>query len=166
MSLGRPRQRSLNRAIQLLTQPPVVTRHFLARRPIRWRIRRQPAPNGINAERKQMVKGPLKRPQSERAIPQQIPVERLHVSDVKDNAMSLGYRPVIHGFFPDYPKELIGARARIEKTGVQVVPDADGCSESSHCVFPFSWMQHPWEGCAKIQRGEARCIRMFAPGIG
>src|SRR5712692_2913365 len=31
--------------------------------------------------------------------------------------------------------------------------------------FPFSWMQLPREGCAKIQRGEAEYIMMFAPGL-
>jgi len=48
---------------------------------------------------------------------------------------------------------------------MKVVPDADSGGKCSHGVFPFSWMQLPREGCAKIQRWGASWIKMVAPGF-
>src|SRR5204862_5543993 len=110
----------------------------------------------VNAKRKQVVEGPLKRPQSKRPLRQQVPIEGLDVSDVENNAVSLGNGSVVHRFFANHAKYLIGTCASVEQSIVKVMPDADSCGESSHGVFPFSWMQLSREGCAKIQRRTAR----------
>src|SRR5713101_7387226 len=80
------------------------------------------------------------------------------MSHIEYDAVPLGDRPVIQGLFAHYAKYVVGARAGVKQSGMKVMPDADSSSESSHGVFPFSWMQRPREGCAKIQRWVARWL--------
>src|SRR6266478_2541812 len=75
--------------------------------------------------------------------------------------MALGNWPVIYRFIPHDSKQLVGLRASFQQAGMKVVPDADSCSGGSHSVSPFRWMRHLREGCAKIRRREARCLKMF-----
>src|SRR5438876_1190882 len=156
MPFFRPLQRMLDRAIQLFSQTPVVALDFFACRPIRRCIRWQSSVHRVNAKRKQAVEGPLKRPQSKRPLREQVPIKSLDVPDVKNKAVSLGDGPVVYRLFAHHAKYLIGARASVEQSVVKVVTDADSRGESSHGVFPFSWMQLPREGCAEFQRSRAR----------
>src|SRR5258708_37287472 len=78
--------------------------------------------------------------------------------------MSCGYRAMVYGFFAHHGKHLMGAHRRVQEPAMKVVSDVDSCGESSPGVFPFSWMQLPREGCAKIQRRGAKWIKMVAPG--
>src|SRR6266446_205114 len=158
-----PLQGVLNGMVQLIPQAPVIALDLFARLPIRRRIRRQSPIHRVNAKPNQVIECPLKGLQSESALGQQIPVKRLYMSHIEYDAVSLGNWPVIHGLLAHHAKYVVGARAGVEQSGVKVVPDADSSSESSHGVFPFSWMQLPREGCAKIQRWVARWIKMVAP---
>ncbi len=118
-------QRVLDCAIQLIPQAPVVTLDFFARRPIRRRVRGQSPIHWVNAKRKQLIKCPLKRSQSESALRQQIPVERFYMANVEYDPMSLWNRAVVHRLFAHDAKYLVGSRAGAEQSGVKVVPDAD-----------------------------------------
>src|SRR5467141_5463399 len=135
MAFPRPRQGMLDRVIQLIAQTPVVSLDFFVRRPIRRRIRRQSPIHRVNAKRKQMIECSLKRLQPERALREQIPVKRLHMPNVENNAVSLGNGPVVEGLFANCAEYLVRARAGVKQSGVKVVPDADSCSKSSHCVL-------------------------------
>src|SRR5260370_20458614 len=124
-----------NRPVQLMAQTPVVALDFFASRPIRRTIRRQSPIHRVNAKRKQLVEGPLKRPQPKRALRQQIPIKRFNVPHIEDNAVSLGDRPVVNGFFAHHAEYLVGARASVKQSGVKVVPDADSRGKCSHGVL-------------------------------
>src|SRR2546430_8310908 len=137
MSFFRPLQRMLDRAVQLLAQTPVVAFDLFARRPIRRGVRWQSAAHRVNAKRKQVVERPLKRPQPKRALREQVPIKSLDVSNIENNAVSLGDGPVVHRLFASHAKYLIGARARVEQSVMKVVPNADSCGESSHGLLPL-----------------------------
>ncbi len=85
-----------------------------------------------------MVERPLKRPQPERALRQQIPVKRLDMSHVENNPVSLGDWPVVESLFANHAEYFIGARASVQHSAMKVVPDADSCGESSHGVLPLA----------------------------
>src|SRR5260370_39162542 len=124
-SLG-PLQGVLDSVVQLIPQAPVITLDFFARRPIRRRVRGQSPIHWVNAKRKQLIKCPLKRSQSESALRQQIPVERFYMANVEYDPMSLWNRAVVHRLFAHDAKYLVGSRAGAEQSGVKVMPDADG----------------------------------------
>src|SRR6266851_6083175 len=107
-----------------------------------------------------MIECSLKSAQPERTLGQQIPVKRLHVPYIKDNAVSLGNWSVVHRFFANHAKQFVGARACAKQSAVEVMPDVDSSGYSSHGDLPFPWMRRPREGCAKFQRRGARWIKM------
>src|SRR4029077_16297568 len=110
-----------------------------------------------------MVEGALKRPQPERALRQQIPIKRLYMPNVNNDAVSFGNRPVVHRLIAYHLEYFGGARACVKQSAVKVMPDADSGGYSSHGVLPFRWMQCPREGCAKFQRMGVRWIKMVSP---
>ena len=57
---------------------------------------------------------------------------------VKDDTVALGDGAVVESLFADQLEKLIGARARLEQTGMEIVTSTDSrCGECSHGVFPF-----------------------------
>ena len=58
--------------------------------------RRQSTSDGIDSERKQFIERFVEGLQPKRALRQQIPIERLYMSDVKNNSMPFCNRPVVH----------------------------------------------------------------------
>src|SRR5258708_23212296 len=149
MTLPRPLQGMFDRVIQLIAQTPVVALDFFVPRPIRRRIRRQSPIHRVNAKRKQVIECPLKGLQAESPLRQKVAIKRLYMSHIEYDAVSLWNRPIIQGLLAHHAKYVVGARAGVKQSGVKVVPNGDGSGESSHGVFPFSWMQLPREGCAK-----------------
>src|SRR6266699_703795 len=67
----------------------------------------------------------------------QIPVKRLNMSYVENDAVSLGNRPVVYRLFAHHAKYLIGACASVKQSIVKVMTDADCCGESSHGLLPL-----------------------------
>jgi osmoprotectant transport system ATP-binding protein len=110
-----------------------------------------------------MVEGPVKGAQSEGAVPEQIPIKRLHVPDVKNNAVPLGNGPLVHGLFANQTEELVGSHAGVKQAGVKVVPDADSCGKCSHLRFTpsfgcsFRAKDAPKFGAGRL--GALRCSR-------
>src|SRR6202022_3247895 len=113
MSLCRPHQRSRNRLIQFAAEPLVVTIDFLSLRPIQWLISRQTSTDGIDAKREQFVKGRMKRLQSKCALGQYVQVKRLYMTNIENDGIAFGDRPVVNRFFAHNSKQFIGAAARI-----------------------------------------------------
>jgi hypothetical protein len=72
--------------------------------------------------------------QSKRALRQQIPIEGLDMSDVENNAMALGDRPVVESFVANDPEQLVRSFSRLRQARVQVVTDADRAAKNSHAV--------------------------------
>jgi hypothetical protein len=58
-----------------------------------------------------MIECPLKRPQPERSFRQQIPIKRLDMSQVENDAVPLGDGSVVNSFFAHHAKYLVGACA-------------------------------------------------------
>src|SRR6202162_2754226 len=158
-----PPHRPRNRRVQVAAQPLIVLLDFLARRPVSGLIRRQAAAHRVDAKRKEVIKGRMKRLQPERALRQQVPIESFHVSNIKNNAMPFGDWPVVERLFPHHSEYFVGARACAQQAGVKVIAGADSSGAGSHVVFPSDWMRLPRERYLKIQRGEARCTMMFPP---
>ena len=88
-------QRARNSLIQLVLQSFGIEIHFVALRPIRRLVCRQAAADRIDAKRKKLIEERMKRLQAKGALPEQIPIESFDVSDIKNDAMPLGDRPVI-----------------------------------------------------------------------
>src|SRR5713226_7686099 len=84
-----------------------------------------------------MIERSPKGAQTERALRQQIPVKRFHMPHVKNDAVSLGNRPVVHRFFANHAKQFVGPRACFKKSAVKVMPDADSGGYSSHGDLPL-----------------------------
>jgi hypothetical protein len=78
----------------------------------------------------------VKRLQPKRTLRQQIPIKRFHVSNVKNNAMPLGNRPVVQRIFANDAEYVVGSFARIYKASVKIVPNADSASRGSHAFAP------------------------------
>jgi hypothetical protein len=84
-----------------------------------------------------MIECSLKRPQPERALGQQIPVKRLYMPNVENDAVSFRNRPVVHRFFANHLEYFVGARSCVKQSAMKVMPDADSGGDSSHGVFPL-----------------------------
>src|SRR5258707_273367 len=75
-----------------------VIAHALNGWPIFRLIRGKPATNRIDAESKKAIKLRIERLELQYPFPQQVPVERLQMTDVKHNAMPFGDRAFINKF--------------------------------------------------------------------
>ena len=82
----------------------------------RWPLRRlicwQTTPNRIDAKSKEAIELWIKTFQSKRTIMQKIPIERLEMSDVENDAMALGDGAIIKGVGIHDGEKLIGFLAR------------------------------------------------------
>src|SRR5271155_1394465 len=85
--------------------------HIAQGRPIRRNVGRQTSAHGIDAESKEPVKLGLHTLQTEDTIPEQIPVERFEVSDIKDNPVALRDRPLVEEFAANNIKERVASAA-------------------------------------------------------
>src|ERR1700740_1928957 len=74
--------------------------------------------------------------EAKRALREQVPVERFHVPDVKNNAVALGDRPVVDRVFANDAKYFVSAFACVYEAGVEVMTDADSTSGGSHACSP------------------------------
>src|SRR6202041_1688003 len=99
-------------------QPPSVHIwvHTIKRRQIGGNIGGQPAADRIDAEGKEPVQLGLHTLQTEDTIPEQIPIERFEVSDIKDNAVALWDRPLVEEIIADHMKERVALAASMEET--------------------------------------------------
>jgi hypothetical protein len=91
-----------NSLVQLALQSLIVSIDFFPLRPIRWLVGRLSAVNRVNPKRKKLIEQRMKRLQPKRPLPQQVPIESFHVSDVKNNPMPLGDGPVVQRIFAHY----------------------------------------------------------------
>jgi hypothetical protein len=69
--------------------------HIAQGRPIRGYVGRQASIDRVNAKGEEPVQFGLRTVQSEDAIPEQIPIERFEVPDIKDDAVALWNRPLV-----------------------------------------------------------------------
>src|SRR5712664_208252 len=129
-------QRTGNRAVQLAAQLLVVMVNVFSLRPVRWLVRRQATPHRIDPKGKKLIKGRMKRMQTERPLSQQIPIKGFHVPNVKNNPMPLRNRPVVKRIFAHYAEHVVGAFACIYQAGVKIMPNADSASCGSHACLP------------------------------
>ncbi len=79
----------------------------------------------------------MKGTQTKRAVGEQVPIECLYVSCVKNDAMTFGDGPVVYGFFAYQREHVIGLGTRIRQAGLNIVADTDSVTGSSHAGFPF-----------------------------
>jgi hypothetical protein len=84
-------------------------------------IGRQAAADRINAEREQPIKLRMKRPETQRAFAQKIPVERLQMSDIENDAMSFWNGAVVQGFGLYDRKKIVSIGARFGKAIKELV---------------------------------------------
>lgn len=75
---------------------PVIPHHFFDSRPIGWLIIGQIAFGRIDPEREQTIEGGVERREIQGVLRQQIPVECLQVSQVKNNAVPFRNGPFIY----------------------------------------------------------------------
>ena len=129
---------ALDRGIQCIAQASVVALDFEAGGPIGRCVFGQAAADGIDSKGKELIESRVEGAQAKRAMRQQIPVERLEVPDVENDAVPFRNGAVVQSLFANQSKKVIGLGAGVKQTGVQVVADADGGGEScSHGVDPF-----------------------------
>ena len=106
-----PLQRMFDGAVEFFAHALLIAGHFRQRRPIlRW-VRGQSAADGIDAERKKFIKSPVERAQTKGALREQVPVKRLDMANVENDAMSLGDGPIVEGFFANDLEKFVGACA-------------------------------------------------------
>src|SRR5262249_49736647 len=99
------------RFVEGLTRFLNVFPYSIDGRPVTRPIRGQATSNGIDPKRKQAVKFRMEGPETQRSFAQKVPVERLKMPDIKDDAMSLRNGPVVECLWLDDGKERIGIRA-------------------------------------------------------
>src|SRR5579883_2605302 len=121
MAFGGMGERLLDCEIQLVANAADVALDFLAAGPIGWCIARETAADGIDAEGEELIKGAVKGREAKGAAGEQVPVEGLHMTEIKDDAMALRNGAVVEGFFTDDLEQFIGARARLLYAGLQSV---------------------------------------------
>jgi hypothetical protein len=99
--------------IEFLPDALVVTLDFLVRRPILWIVGWQTAADGIDSERKKLIEDAMEGAQTKSALRKQVPVKGFYVTDIKNEAVTLGDGPVIESFFADELEKLVRARTRV-----------------------------------------------------
>src|SRR5437588_12871119 len=98
MPFSRMFQRPLECRIELRAQPLIVRSDLRTRRPIARLIRGKSAANWIDSKCEKLIEGRIKSAQSEGSLAQKIPVERFHVTQIKNNPMTFGDRPFVERF--------------------------------------------------------------------
>ncbi len=93
----------------------------IQRRPVRRHISWQSAANRIDAERKQPIKTRIDALHSEDAAVQKIPIKRLQMSDIKNDAVTLGDGPVIQRIGTHHSEEGVTAASRVQDPFDQVM---------------------------------------------
>jgi hypothetical protein len=78
----------------------------------------------------------MKTPQAKRPITEQIPVECLDVTQIKDYPVALRDRTFVIRVVAKNLKEFIGGSSSTNESDVMVVAGADCGGESSHGSFP------------------------------
>jgi hypothetical protein len=68
----------------------------------------------------------------ENSLPEEVPVERLQMPDVKDDAMPLGDGTLVKKFGPNQIKQTVALRPRLIETSKQFVLDCDPVLRSEH----------------------------------
>jgi len=89
-----------------------VFAHYIDSRPVSRLIRGQTSSDWIDAEGKKAIKLRMERSEAERTFAQKVPVKRLKMPDIEDDAMSFRNGAVVEGIGPDDREQRIGIRAR------------------------------------------------------
>jgi hypothetical protein len=92
-----------------------ITVHMIERRPISGNVSGQASVDRIDAEGEQPIQFGLRTLQSEDAIPEQIPVERFEVSDIKNDAVALRDRPLVEEVVTNNAEERVALAASLEQ---------------------------------------------------
>src|SRR5208283_555597 len=111
--------------VQLREDSARVVVHKLKRWPVRGLVGGHSATNRVNAEGKQPIKFRMKTLQPEDVFVEQIPVKRLQVPQIKDEAVTLRNRPLVHRVRADQVEESFTPPTGREKSLQQWMADGD-----------------------------------------
>src|SRR6266851_3004940 len=88
--------------------------------------------NWVDAEGKELIKFRMETGSPENSLPEEVPVERLQMPDVKDDAMPLGDGTLVKKFGPNQIKQTVALRPRLIETSKQFVLDCGPVLRSEH----------------------------------
>jgi hypothetical protein len=94
----------------------------------------QSTAHGIDAECKETVELSVETLRAEDVIAKQIPIERLKVSYIKDDAVTLGDWALIESILANQREKLIASAASVDNTRQNLVLDGSVFSGNEHSV--------------------------------
>ena len=104
--------RARQQFVHLLAHLVDVSPRLLEARPVFGAIGRELARRRVDAEREQVVERGVNGAEAQRPAPNQVPVERLDVPEVEEDAMTLGDRAVEVGFRSNLIEKAVGEPPR------------------------------------------------------
>jgi hypothetical protein len=130
--VGFPGFGSRHHFIQGNPDPTHVLTYAFKRRPVRWLIRWQAASHRVDAECKQAVELRVETSQTKYFFLQKIPIKSLQMSDVEDDSVTLGNRPIVNSLRPDDFKQGIALVPGIGYSAEQRFSDGGFSLDSQH----------------------------------
>lgn len=128
----------LDGVIEFFTHAVVIAVNFLRRGPIFGSVGWQSTADGIDSEREKFIEDSMEGAQTESALRKEIPVKGFEVTQVENDAVSLGDGPLVESLFANQLEKFVGTRTRFQQAGMKIVTDADSsCGECSHSFGPF-----------------------------
>jgi hypothetical protein len=118
--------------VQSSAYPAHIIAHKFERRPVRRPVGRQSPTHRVNPKRKQSIKLGMKAFQPKDVLMQQVPIERLEVPYVKNDAVTLWDGPLINRVGPDDIKKGVAPSAGIGDPFQELLPDNDISLSSKH----------------------------------
>ena len=124
--------------------PVLIINDLVNARPVRRPILRQSAINRIDAELEQPVELGIEGRHTERRGTDHVPVERFKMPKIKDDAMPLGNRPLVHRRRREHLKQLI----RLRSSEGKFLPEAI----AQLFAFHFAFISEKLDPDGKFQR--------------
>jgi len=128
-------ERGVDGRIHFFAKAGVVMVDFAARGPVERAIIREASTDWVNAEGEEVIERRIEGAQTEGSTAEEVPVERLDVAQIKNEAMAFGYGAVVDGVFTDERKNFVGTSARMDEPGLKIIADAN-CGGRCHWFSP------------------------------
>src|SRR5215468_8787691 len=97
--------------IEFIANARIVAVNFAASWPVQRAIRWQTAADGIDAECKKLIEGGIERSKPKSTTAQKIPIESVHMAEIKNQAVAFGDGTIVKSLLADQREDFIGPGA-------------------------------------------------------
>src|SRR5579863_1894366 len=116
-----------------------ILAHIIEVRPIRRHVGGQAPLDRVDAEGKKPIMLRMYALHAKHAISYQVPVERFEMSDIKNDAVALGNRPLVEGLAADDAEERITLSASMDETVREILAGFGAGLRGKHAGLHFKF---------------------------